>query len=173
MTSTGLTLARRGALWIGIALATSCALPLSAQSKDAATTMDSEQTIRELRAASNAALRSGDVDGFMSSIDPDYVGTAGNGGHIRSHAELRALIEGVAASPTGLYFVRTLQGLEVDDDGGRAIETGRWAGRETIDGEERAAGEGRYTAYWRRTGDTWVIHAEIFVTLPSTAGADS
>ncbi|MBT8337603.1 MAG: nuclear transport factor 2 family protein [Gemmatimonadetes bacterium] len=141
--------------------------PISAQ------TMDSAQTIRDLRSQSNAALRSGDIDAFMASIDTDYVGTAGNGGHIRSHAELRALVDGVAANPRGLYFVRTPDELELDEAGGRAIEMGRWAGRETVAGAEQSAGQGRYTAYWRRVGGEWVIHAEVFVTLPASDGAVS
>jgi ketosteroid isomerase-like protein len=109
------------------------------------------------------------VDAFMASIDVDYVGTAGNGGHIRTRADLRALVEGIARSPTGLHFVRTPTELEVDDDGGRAIENGRWMGRETVAGVQRSAGQGRYAAYWRRTDRGWVIHAEVFVTLPPAA----
>lgn len=141
-------------------LACACG-PLSAQ------TMTPSQTdLPASRDASNAALKAGDVEGFMASIDPDYVGTGGNGGHIRSRGELRTLIEGVVDSPTGLYFVRTADGFEVDDEGGRAMETGRWAGRERIAGAERLTGEGRYVAYWRRVDGAWVIHAEIFVTLP-------
>jgi hypothetical protein len=139
--------------------------PLSAQ-----TMTPSEATLHELRRASNAALNAGDVDAFMASIDADYVGTGGNGGHIRSRGELRTLIEGVAASPTDLYFVRTAHGFEVDDEAGRAMETGRWAGLERVAGAERPTGQGRYAAYWRRLDGAWVIHAEIFVTLP---GADA
>ena len=127
--------------------------------------MPSEDRIRAVRTASNEALASGDVDAFMSSIDEDYVGTAGNGGHIRSRQALRELIEGVAASPSGLHFVRTATEIDVAAAAGRAIENGEWVGYTRAGGVPQATDRGRYTAYWRRVDGRWLIHAEVFVTL--------
>ncbi len=125
-----------------------------------------EEVIRRARATSNEALEVGDLEGFMASIDADYVGTAGNGGHIRDRDELRALIEGLFSQAPGLHFIRTTLEIEVSPDGRRAIETGRW--QEVLPGEvaRTATGtRGRYTAYWRRFASRWVIHSEVFVTM--------
>lgn len=121
--------------------------------------------IAEVRAASNAAFAAGDVEGMLASIDADYVGTGGSGGHIRSREELADLFRRIADSPVGLHFVRTPERIEVAPDGLRAMETGRWEGRERRDGVEVTTVGGGYTAYWRRVDGRWVIHAELFVTL--------
>ncbi len=136
----------------------------------AAQSMTSEERIRSIRAASNAALEAGDVPAFLSSIDEDYVGTAGNGGHIRSRDAVEALVTGIVADPAGVYFVRTPSQVEVDPAGGRAIEVGRWQGYTRAQGGPTATDGGRYTAYWRRTDGRWLIHAELFVTLGAGTG---
>jgi len=128
--------------------------------------MNSEDRIRALRAASNAALEAHDVEGFMASIDQDYVGTAGNAGHIRSRDALRVLIADLAAARGPyVWFVRTPRTVEVDPSQGRALETGRWVERAREDEVSRIGIGGGYAAYWRRIGGRWLIHGEVFVTL--------
>jgi ketosteroid isomerase-like protein len=128
--------------------------------------MTSQERIRALRAASNAALEAHDVRAFMRTIDDDYVGTAGNGGHIRSRDELEALISGLEHGPDEAeWFVRTPVEIEVDSAGGRAVETGHWLQRTRLAGVDRTGIGGRYTAYWRRIDGRWRIHGELFVTL--------
>lgn len=130
-----------------------------------------EDVIARVRAASNAALETGDLEGFMASIDIDYVGTAGNGGHIRDRAALQEMIGGLFADAPGHHFVRTPSEIEVDPDGRRAIELGSWI--EVPAGQTPAVStgaRGRYTAYWRRVAARWVIHAEVFVTLGGGSG---
>lgn len=125
-----------------------------------------DDIIRRVRAASNTALEAGDVEAFMASIDADYVGTAGNGGHIRGRAELRAMLDDLFTQAPGLHYVRTPDEIEVSPDGRRAMETGRWV--EVPPGERALTStgtRGRYTAYWRRFASRWVIHSEVFVTM--------
>jgi ketosteroid isomerase-like protein len=127
-----------------------------------------EDFIDRVRAASNAALMAGDVEAFMASIDVDYVGTAGNGGHIRDRTALQEMIRDLFANSPGHHFVRTPSEIEVDSGGRRAIEMGAWV--EVPAGQTAATStgvRGRYTAYWRRVAARWVIHAEVFVTLGS------
>ena len=113
--------------------------------------MNSEQRIRALREASNTALKSHDVAGFLKSIDEDYVGTAGNGGHIRSRGELEALVQSLAEErAASVWFVRTPSGIEVDPAGGRALEEGRWLESRRENGAAVEGIGGRYTAFWRR-----------------------
>ena len=126
----------------------------------------SEEVIARVREVSNTALQMGDLDGFMASIDVDYVGTAGNGGHIRDRAALKELIEGLFAGSPGHHFVRTPSEIEVDGSGRRAIELGSWLEVPAGQTPANSTGvRGRYTAYWRRVAARWVIHAEVFVTL--------
>lgn len=132
--------------------------------------MTSQERIRALRDASNTALEAHDVNEFMRFVHDDYVGTAGNGGHIRSRRELDGLVAGLRDDP-GMYtwFVRTPVDIEVDSAGGRAFETGRWVQHTREEGVVRTDSGGRYTAYWRRVAGRWLIHAEVFVTLSGGA----
>lgn len=139
-------------------------LPVAAQETPPDTTALARE-ISAVRAASNVAFAAGDVAGMLAAIDVDYVGTGGSGGHIRSREELVVLFRRIAESPVGLHFIRTPGRIEVSPDGLRAMETGRWVGRERRDGVQVTTVGGGYTAYWRRVDDRWVIHAEVFVTL--------
>ena len=146
-----------------VLLLTALALPLPTMAQAPSTP---EDLIGRVRSASNAALAAGDDEAFMASIDVDYVGTAGNGGHIRDRAALQEMIRGIFANSPGHHFVRTPSEIEVDPGGRRAIEMGVWV--EVPAGQTRATStgvRGRYTAYWRRIAARWVIHAEVFVTL--------
>ncbi len=128
--------------------------------------MTAAEAVRAARQASNAALENGDLSAFMASIESDYVGTAGNGGHVRSRGELRKLIRGVFAAPAHPYFVRTTEEITVATSGSRAVETGCWTGYErSSDGTAKVTDQGHYTAYWKAAGGRWVIRAELFVTL--------
>lgn len=131
----------------------------------------SERAIRAARAASNDALATGDLEGFLASIGPEYVGTGGNGGHVRGPGELRELIGALFEDAPGTYFVRTPLGVRVSDDDQRAVETGRWVQVRPGERAEDAGGiGGDYTAYWRRGARGWEIHAELFVTLHGPGG---
>lgn len=132
--------------------------------------MNSEERIRALRAGSNAALEAHDVEGFMATIDEDYTGTAGNGGHIRSREALRSLIAALDSNDGPyVWFVRTTETIEVDPAGGRAMEMGRWVQHTRQDGVTQSGIGGGYTAYWRRAGGRWLIHGELFVTLEGSS----
>lgn len=139
--------------------AVACAVPAAASAQSAA------DTIRGHRAASNAALERGDLAAFLASIDADYVATAGNGGHVRSRAELGDVIGGIFASTPGLFFVRTADAVRVSETGTRAVETGHWVEMTPSSAGPQPGRGGAYTAYWRRVDGAWVIHAEVFVTL--------
>jgi hypothetical protein len=70
-----------------------------------------------------------------------------------------AIVEAFAAQfrePGFVAYVRTPDRIEIDADGDRAAETGRWTG---------AGMSGAYMAAWRRIAGQWVIESELFVTL--------
>jgi hypothetical protein len=52
--------------------------------------------------------------------------------------------------------VRNPDSVDLDEDGGRAAETGRWTG---------GGMSGVYMAAWRKVTGQWVIESELFVTL--------
>lgn len=147
--------------WVGLLfIVYASTIPLAAQNA-----MSSSDRIRALRAGSNTALEAGDLTAFMATIDADYVGTAGDGGHIRSRGELQELIAGIVDGPDEVWFVRTPAEVEVAAAAGRAVETGAWRGYVREGGLALETSGGHYTAYWRRVDGKWVIHAELFVTL--------
>ncbi|MEM9387131.1 MAG: nuclear transport factor 2 family protein [Pseudomonadota bacterium] len=128
--------------------------------------MAADEDIRSVRQLSNDALEQGDLSIFMASIDGDYVGTAGNGGHIRTRGELRKLARNIFSAPTKPYFLRATESVTVAEGCTRAVELGRWTGYERLSGgDTRVVDQGHYTAYWKLAGGRWMIHAELFVTL--------
>ncbi|MEO0424725.1 MAG: nuclear transport factor 2 family protein [Pseudomonadota bacterium] len=128
--------------------------------------MAADDDIRSVRLVSNDALERGDLNTFLASIDGDYVGTAGNGGHIRTRGELRKLMRNVFSAPTRPYFVRATDSVTLAEGGKRAVELGHWTGYErSSESAPRVIDQGHYTAYWKLAGGRWTIHAELFVTL--------
>jgi Domain of unknown function (DUF4440) len=70
-----------------------------------------------------------------------------------------AIVEAFAAQfrePGFVAYVRTPDSIEIDTDGERAAETGRWTGNGM---------SGAYMAAWRKVTGQWVIESELFVTL--------
>lgn len=136
------------------------ALPASALL--AADPVDPEARIRSIRAAFKAALAAGDMDTFVASLDEDYAGTGGSGGHVQSREQLAERVGARIDAAPGLHYVRTPQHIEVGDGGTRAFETGYWV--EVHPDASEGLG-GRYSAHWRKRDGRWVIHGELFVTL--------
>ncbi len=121
-------------------------------------------TVRGLRAASNAAIARHDVNGVLSFMDPSYQVTAGAGTLAQGRDGEREVWTGLFARAADLRYVRTPESVEVADAGERAAEVGRWVGTwTTAEGATHVGG--RYAAYWRRVDGAWKIHSELFVTL--------
>ena len=70
-----------------------------------------------------------------------------------------AIVEAFAAQfrePGFTAYVRKPERIELDGDGSRAAETGRWTG---------GGVSGAYMAAWRKVTGQWAIESELFVTL--------
>jgi Domain of unknown function (DUF4440) len=70
-----------------------------------------------------------------------------------------AIVEAFAAQflePGFVAYVRTPDRIEIDAEGERAAEIGRWTGHGM---------SGAYMAAWRKITGQWVIESELFVTL--------
>ena len=122
------------------------------------------QAIKQLRALSNAALKAHNMAQITELMADDIVVTVGAGDTIKGLNDVYAVLwSQFQASPDCLY-VRNPKSIKVSLDGTLAFEEGSWTGSWTQDGVKTECG-GRYAAGWRRYGDHWRIHSELFVTL--------
>jgi hypothetical protein len=115
-----------------------------------------EDAIRARRRLTNKLIAAKEA----SRLRPFFVADArlitGDGGLILG---ADAIVEAFAAQfrePGFVAYVRTPETVELDQDGGRAAESGRWTGGGT---------SGAYMAAWRKVTGQWAIESELFVTL--------
>ncbi|MEP6780157.1 MAG: nuclear transport factor 2 family protein [Gemmatimonadaceae bacterium] len=122
------------------------------------------ETIRSLRARSNAAIARHDVDSVLSFFDVEYQITTGSGSFGRGKPEERAAWVAEFARAADLVYVRTPATIDVGASGDKAAEIGEWTGSWTTAQGVRKVG-GRYAAYWRLVDGAWRMRSELFVTL--------
>lgn len=120
--------------------------------------------IRLRRAAFNRALAEADLAAIGPILARDVVLVAGTDSAVimGRKAQLLAWKREFAASPRSLY-VRMPETIVASPVEPIALEHGKWHGTSSTSGDVLAAGD--YTAKWRKTGDDWVLEAEIFLTL--------
>ncbi|WP_404712098.1 YybH family protein [Sphingomonas sp. MMS24-J13] len=129
-------------------------------------TESDEAQIRALRGRHNLALAMRDLDGAMAIVAADAVLVAGNGGILRSKAEIRKAWRSEFARSDYVRYVRTPETIEIGalPDEGRAAETGHWEGLvRGIGGDARLFG--RYLVHWIKTPKGWRTIADVYVTL--------
>ena len=125
----------------------------------------SEDRIRAVREASNAALKALDEEANFEFLTDDVLITTGNGTLLSGKDELKAYIES-AADAEPMYWIRTPGEIIVNEERGLAWETGVWHGYYTNDpNEENPVVQGKYAAQWTRTSGEWKIQSQLFVTL--------
>lgn len=119
--------------------------------------------IRLQRAAFNRALAECDLDAIGALLAKDVVLVTGTDSAVLSgrRAQLLAWKREFAAADRTLYS-RVPEAVEASSHEPLAMERGRWEGVSQSGGK---VAQGTYAAKWRRAGDTWIIEAEIFVTL--------
>ncbi|MFD2265621.1 YybH family protein [Lacibacterium aquatile] len=123
-----------------------------------------DAAIKGQRKLSNDLIAAHDAAGLHSFFLEDAKVIAGDGSLITG---ADAIIEAFGAQfrePSFGKYVRTTQTLQIDQDGMRAAESGRWAGFWKGEGEDRTM-SGQYLAVWRYTETGWKIESELFVTL--------
>jgi uncharacterized protein (TIGR02246 family) len=116
--------------------------------------------IRQLRAASNQAMKAYDHEKVLSFLTEDALTTTGNGTLLCGKAALAEYIEKTAGSK--MYFVRTPDQIRTTP--GRAWEQGTWKGYDPLKGPDAIVG-GAYAAMWIKQGESWLINSQLFVTL--------
>ena len=125
----------------------------------------SEEKIRSVREASNAALKALNEEVNMEFLTEDVLITTGNGTLLSGKDELRAYIESLAdASP--MYWVRTPAEIIVNEERGLAWETGVWHAYSADEPNEKSpVSHGNYAAQWVHQSGEWKIQSQLFVTL--------
>ena len=121
---------------------------------------DDGQQIRQLRAASNEAMKAYNDEKVLSFLTEDVLTTTGNGTLLTGKAALAQYIEENPGSQ--MYFIRTPDQIRTGD--GRAWEQGTWKGYDPQRGTHPMVG-GHYAAMWVKEGGIWLIKSQLFVTL--------
>ncbi|NVK50652.1 MAG: nuclear transport factor 2 family protein [Cyclobacteriaceae bacterium] len=114
------------------------------------------------RAKSNAALRAFDETLNATFLTDDVLITTGAGTLISGKEALMGYIQ--EASGPRMYWVRTPDEIIVNPETQLAWETGTWKGYQ--EGSEEAIVGGKYSAQWTKKSGIWLIHSQLFVTLP-------
>jgi ketosteroid isomerase-like protein len=123
-----------------------------------------ELAIRARRAAFNRAIAERDANAIGPILAKDCVMVTGSdsaviAGRLAQVKQWRRIF----AAPSPELYVRTPDTITISGVEPVALETGRWRGSDSATGASVASGV--YSAKWRLAQDSWMIEAELFVTL--------
>ncbi|MDB5686154.1 MAG: hypothetical protein JWR77_743 [Rhizorhabdus sp.] len=120
--------------------------------------------IRMQRAAFNRALADADIHAIAPLLAPGAILVTGtdSAALVGRKAQLAAWKREFSA-PARTIYLRTPDGILVSPIEPIALEQGQWHGTVATTGQPLASGS--YAAKWSRIGVSWMIEAEIFVTL--------
>ena len=122
---------------------------------------DPADAIRAKRKLTNRLIAAHDAARLRPHLTQDVCVIVGDGAVVQGREALVAAFQAQFSDPAFVAYVRTTDTVEVADDGVRAAEHGRWAGR-WKDGVEMS---GTYLAAWRSERGQWLIERELYVTL--------
>ncbi|MGQ0641795.1 MAG: nuclear transport factor 2 family protein [Gemmatimonadaceae bacterium] len=122
-----------------------------------------ERLIRSARAEFNAAIARHDVPAILSFLEEGFR-AAVSSGEFRNRTEMGNAFAARFAESKDALYVRTPDSVEVSANSAYASEIGRWVGTWTTPSGPFRTG-GRYAAYWRKSNDRWLLHAELYVPL--------
>jgi len=120
-------------------------------------------TIRALRARSNAAIRAHDMAGFLPVFADDAVFVWSNGTSSVGKAGLQTFFARDFADPAFGTYIRTPARVSVSENGQRVVEHGTWT---ALKRDTRYGGD--YLAHWFKAPTGWQIRGEVYVKLYCT-----
>jgi hypothetical protein len=115
-----------------------------------------EDAIRARRRLTNKLIAAREAQRLRPFFLADARLITGDGGLILGADAIVAAFAAQFGEPGFVAYVRTADTVELDREGARAAETGRWTG---------GGVSGAYMAAWRKVTGQWVIESELFVTL--------
>lgn len=119
-----------------------------------------EDAIRARRRLTNKLIAAHEAARLKPFFAPDIRLIAGDGALILGADAVVEAFAAQFADPDFVTYVRTPQGVELDAQGVRAAEHGRW----TADWKGSEMG-GTYLAVWRKSLGQWILESELYVTL--------
>ena len=117
------------------------------------------QTISILRDSSNLAIARHDVDALSAYWGEGLVLIRGNSTVVTGKENIVREWKALFRDNPQVRYVRTPSAIVVSSNDTLAWEEGTWSAYHSY------SKGGRYSAMWKRTGNTWRIIAELFVSL--------
>lgn len=119
-----------------------------------------EDAIRARRRLTNKLIAAHDAQRLRPFFAKDVRLIVGDGALVLGVDEVLAAFAAQFADPSFKTYVRETATVELDAEGARAAEHGRW----TAYWAETTM-TGTYLAVWRKVTGQWVIESELYVTL--------
>lgn len=120
--------------------------------------------VKARRKLTNRLIAAHDAARLKPFLHPDIIVIAGDGSRIVGAPAVIDAFAGQFADPAFVTYERLTGTVELDQDGLRAAEAGRWTALwRGADGGTSLTGT--YLAAWRKVTGQWVIESELFVTL--------
>jgi len=127
-------------------------------------TASAELDIRLRRATFNRALADADLDAIAPILAPNAMLVTGTDSAVITGRKAQLLTwKRAFAAPERTVYTRTPDTITVSPIEPIALEHGEWQG--IMAGSGEALASGTYAAKWRLVGGSWVIEAEIYLTL--------
>jgi ketosteroid isomerase-like protein len=111
------------------------------------------------RDSSNTAIANHDIDGFARFWYDDFVQVRGNGTHLTGKDTIMATWRQLFNNNPKVAYVRVPSKIIISTNDTLAWETGSWKAYNSY------SKGGNYSAMWRKSGNTWKIQSELFVSL--------
>jgi ketosteroid isomerase-like protein len=119
-----------------------------------------EDAIRARRRLTNKLIAAHDAQRLRPFFAGDVRLIVGDGALVLGVDEVVSAFAAQFADPSFKTYVRETATVELDAEGARAAEQGRWTaywGETTM--------TGTYLAVWRKVTGQWVIESELYITL--------
>lgn len=120
-----------------------------------------QDAIAARRKLTNKLIAAKDAARLRPFFDPRVTLIAGDGSLLLGAEDVLAAFDSQFADKGFGAYVRTTEAIELNAEGTRAAERGRWVGS-WKDAPEQS---GTYLATWKKVTGQWVIENELFVTL--------
>lgn len=121
-----------------------------------------QDAVAARRKLTNRLIAGKDAARLAPFFLPDAKVIAGDGSLLLGREQIIQAFAGQFTDRDFVSYVRTSQVIEIDADGARAAEHGRWVGNWKGDAAPQS---GAYLAVWRKVSGQWAIESELFVTL--------